>query len=181
MMGALGNILFLISYLIGPIAPNVALDFSLLAILLAGIYAGPRAGFITGIIAGLAPGIVLGPVGGSVIGLIAIPIGKSLTGLTIGLLAAHLKLNQKPRKSILSIPLTLLSYIPEGIFTYVYLAAFLPVFFAGSAPPSVIVPTIMIKAIIEVIIMSFMIAAIIDNRAVNNFITTYFNKTATKN
>jgi LytS/YehU family sensor histidine kinase len=181
MMGALGNALFIISSLMGQIAPNVALDFSLLTILLAGIYAGPKAGFATGLIAGIAPGISLGLIGGAAIGLIAIPIGKGLTGLTIGLLATHFKLHNNPRKSLLSIPLTLLSYIPEGIYTYTYLTLLVPTFFPASATPAFIVPMIMIKAVAEVIIMSFMIAAIIDNKAVNNFITTYFNPIKPKN
>jgi LytS/YehU family sensor histidine kinase len=180
MMGALGNALFLISSLMGQIAPNVALELSLLTIIMAGIYAGPKAGFATGLIAGIAPGISLGLIGGAAIGLIAIPIGKSLTGLTIGLLATHLKLHNSSRKSMLSIPLALLAYIPEGIYTYAYLAVLLPVFFSASAPPAFIVNTIMIKAAAEVILMSFMIAAIIDNKAVNNFITTYFNTTTNK-
>jgi LytS/YehU family sensor histidine kinase len=174
MMGALGNILFLITQIVGPIAPNVALDFSLLAIILVGIYAGPKAGFTTGLLAGIAPGIILGPVGGAAVGLFAIPIGKALTGLTIGLLATRIKLHYKPNKSLLSIPLTLFSYIPEGLFTIAYLTLFLPLFFTASAPPTFIVTTIMIKAIAEVVIISILIAAIIDNKAVNNFIATHF-------
>jgi thiamine transporter ThiT len=178
MMGALGNALFLISSSVGQIAPNVAIDFSLLTIILVGIYAGPKAGFTTGLIAGIAPGIMLGLIGGAAIGLIAIPIGKGLTGLTIGLLATHFKLHHKPHKSIISIPLTWAAYIPEGIFTYAYLTILLPIFFAASAPPAFIVSAIMIKAAAEVTIMSFMIAALIDNRAVNNFIESHFKKPA---
>jgi len=178
-MGALGNALFIISSLVGQIASNVALDFSLLTIIIAGIYAGPRAGLATGLIAGIAPGIQLGLIGGAAIGLLAIPIGKSFTGLTIGLLATHFKLHNNSHKSLFSIPLVLLSYIPEGLFTYAYLTMIVPMFFPASATPAFIVPIIMTKAVAEVTIMSFMIAAIIDNKAFNNFITTYFNPPTT--
>ena len=115
MMGALGNVLFAISYLTGQVAPGIALDFSLIAVLIAGFFGGPKAGLITGLIAGIVPGVMFGPAGtGGWLGLIGLPIGKGLTGLTSGLISTRLDLH-KPRKSLLGIPLTLASYIPEGL------------------------------------------------------------------
>ena len=177
MMGALGNVLCIISYLLQIIPGAVALDLSLLAVFMAGIYAGPKSGFITGLIAGIVPGIMFGPLGtGGVVALIALPIGKGLTGLTIGLLVTRFKLHKNPRKSLLSIPLIALSYIPEGIFTCVYFTLLLPLFLNSTVASSIVL-IIMIKAIVEVILMSFIIAALVDNKAVNNFITTHFNTT----
>jgi thiamine transporter ThiT len=184
-MGALGSALFLVSYSIGQIVPGIiALDLSLLAVFIAGIYAGPKAGFITGLIAGIIPGIMFGPLGtGGALGLIALPLGKSFTGLTIGLLATiiHHKDN-KVHKAIIGIPLIFSAYIPEGIFTYTYFTALLPLFLNSAPLASAIVYTIMTKAIIEVAIMSIIIAVLLYSKAVNNFIGAYFHKTnSTKN
>ncbi len=179
MMGALGNGLFVISYAIGQIAPGVAIDLSLLAVLIAGIYAGPKAGFATGLIAGIIPGIMFGPAGtGGILGLLALPFGKGLTGLTVGLLATGLNLQNRPLKALIGIPVTLLSYIPEGIFTYAYFTTLLPFFIPeNSIVPDFIVSGIMIKAVIEVVIMSGIIAVLLRSKAFNDFIAAYFCKT----
>jgi len=176
MMGALGNGLFVISYAIGQIAPGVAIDLSLLAVLIAGIYGGPKAGFATGLIAGIIPGIMFGPAGtGGVLGLIALPFGKGLTGLTVGLFATGLNLSSKRLKALIVTPVTLLAYIPEGIFTYAYFSALLPYFF-NQFIPDFIVSGIMIKAVIEVAIMGFIMAALLSNKGFNNFVSAYFCK-----
>ena len=81
MMGALGTALFAISYYVAPIAPSLAFDFSLIGVLVAGYYGGPKLGFLTGLIAGILPGIMFGPLGsGGVFGLIGLPIGQSSHG-----------------------------------------------------------------------------------------------------
>lgn len=176
MMGALGNALFVVSYALGQIAPGVAIDLSLLVVFIAGIYAGPKAGFATGLIAGIIPGIMFGPAGtGGILGLIALPLGKGLTGLTVGLLASGLTLQNRQLKALIGIPIVLISYIPEGIFTYAYFRALLPAFFgAESAVPEFIVSGIMIKAVIEVVIMSFIIAALLSNKAFSKFMANHF-------
>jgi riboflavin transporter FmnP len=174
MMGALGNVLFVISYLTGQIAPGVAFDFSLIAVLIAGFFAGPKAGFITGLIAGIVPGIMYGPAGNAgILGLIGLPLGKSFTGLTSGLLSNGIKLDQKPRKALLAIPLTLASYIPEGLFTYAYFTSLLPLFTASAPLAEAIVSAIMIKAVVEVVIMSFIIAALLGNKGFNDFVRNF--------
>jgi hypothetical protein len=182
-MGALGSCLFLISQ-IGQIIPGaVAIDLSILAVFIAGIYAGPKSGFFTGLIAGILPGILFGPMGtGGALGLIALPIGKSFTGLTIGLLATGFKIHsidKKAHKAILGIPITLLAYIPEGVFTCFYFLALLPLFLDITIANAIVV-TIMTKAVIEVVAMSIIIAILLYNKSLNKFITTYFN-TTTKN
>ena len=180
MMGALGNVLFAISYFAGPIAPGIALDFSLIAVLIAGFFAGPMAGLSTGVIAGILPGIMFGPVGtGGWLGLIGLPLGKALTGITAGLIAKSLNLQQKQRSSILGVPLTLIAYIPEAIFTYAYFAFLLPFFIPTQILGNAIIATIMIKAVGEVAIMGFIIAALLGNKGFNDFIKAFFCKPQT--
>jgi hypothetical protein len=181
MMSALGSCLFLISYVLGQIIPGiVAIDFSLLAVFIVGIYAGPKAGFATGLIVGILPGIMFGPMGtGGVLGLVALPLGKSFTGLTVGLLDRGFRLNSidnKLRKAILGIPATLLAYIPEGLFTCAYFTLLLPLIL-NSVIANAIVITIMTKAVAEVVLMSVIIAILLYNKGVSNFISAYFNKT----
>jgi riboflavin transporter FmnP len=175
MMAALGNVLFAISYYTGPIAPGIALDFSLIAALIAGFYGGPTLGFVTGLLSGALPGIMFGPLGsGSWLGLIGLPIGKALSGLAAGLIAKSLSLGQKPRSSLLGIPATLLAYVPEAIFTYAYFAFLMPLFLASEVGTAFII-AVLVKATGEVIIMSVIIAALMGNKGFNDFVRTFFS------
>jgi riboflavin transporter FmnP len=174
MMGALGNVLFLLSYVIGQIAPGVAFDFSLIGVFIAGLYGGPAVGLTAGAIAGILPGIMFGPLGtGGVLGLVGLPIGKALTGLTIGLLGQGLNIHQRSHTSIITIPTIIASYIPEGIFTYFYFSNLLLLFLNQQVGTAFIL-TILAKAVVEVIIMSLIIAALIGNRGFNEFIGAHF-------
>jgi riboflavin transporter FmnP len=176
MMGALGNVLFLISFYGVQIAQGVALDLSLIGVFIAGFYGGPLAGLATGLIAGILPGVMFGPLGnGGVLGLIGLPLGKALTGLTTGLLMKGLKLHQRTHQSLITIPLTLLAYIPEAIFTYAYFSFLLPFFLGGILPFTVIV-TILIKATVEVTVMSIIMAALIGNKGFKDFVTAHFTR-----
>jgi riboflavin transporter FmnP len=177
MMGALGNVLFAISYYFGPISPGIALDFSLIAVFIAGFFGGPKLGFATGIIAGVLPGILFGPAGsGGWLGLIGLPLGKALTGLTSGLIAKGIDL-QKPRKSLLGIPLAIAAYIPEGIFTYAYFSFLLPLFYPTSyVLGTAVIFAILAKAFVEVTIMGFVLAALLGNKGFKDFITAFFGK-----
>ncbi len=176
MMAALGNVLFAISFYLGPIAPGIALDFSLIAALIAGFYGGPTLGFVTGLLAGAFPGIMFGPLGtSSWLGLVGLPVGKALSGLTAGLIAKILRLGQKPRSSLLGIPATLLAYVPEGIFTYAYFSVLFPLFLGGAVSSAFII-TVLIKATGEVIIMSVIMAALMGNKGFNDFVRTFFSK-----
>jgi hypothetical protein len=176
MMGALGNVLFIVSFYTGPITQGVALDFSLIGVFIAALYGGPAVGLTAGIIAGVLPGIMFGPMGGGgVLGLIGLPLGKALTGLTTGLLAKGLNLHQRKHASLITVPITLIAYVPEAIFTYAYFIYLLPLFLNQEWGAAVIV-TVMIKATIEVIIMSVLMAAIVGNTGFNNFIKAHFTK-----
>ena len=174
MMGALGNVLFIISYYTGQIAPGIALDLSLIGVFIAGFYGGPITGLIAGLIAGILPGVMFGPLGtGGVVGLIGLPVGKALTGLTTGILTKGLKLHQRNHESLKTVPVTLLAYVPEGIFTYAYFSFLLPFFLQGILPTAVIF-TILLKAVVEVIVMSVILAALVGNTGFKNFITAHF-------
>ncbi len=175
MMGALGNVLFSISYYAGQLAPGVALDFSLLPALIAGFYGGPLIGFMAGIFVGILPGIMFGPMGmGSWLGLIGLPLGKSLTGLTAGILAKSLNLGQNRHSSLLTIPATFLAYVPECIYTYAYFEWLLP-FFVGGGGAIIFIYYILPKALAEVIIMSFLMAALIGNKGFNEVLISYIS------
>jgi len=184
MMGAIGSCLFLISYTLGPIIPGVvALDLSLLAVFIAGIYAGPRVGFVTGLIVGLLPGLMFGPMGtGGALGLVALPLGKSFTGLTAGLLASGFNISGisgKLRKAVMGVPTVLLAYIPEGLFTCAYFLVLLPLFL-NSTIANAIVITVMSKAVAEVVVMSIIMAVLLYNKSISNFMAAYFNNPSKK-
>jgi LytS/YehU family sensor histidine kinase len=174
MMGALGNVLFIISSLAGNISSEIALDFSLIAALIAGFYGGPTVGFASGILAGLLPGIRFGPMGGGAwLGLIGLPLGKALTGLAAGLISKGVKLGEKPRSSLFGIPATLLAYVPEAIFTYAYFSYLMPLFIGQTFGTAVII-AVLLKATAEVIIMSVIISALLGNKGFNDFVGTHF-------
>ena len=173
-MGILGNILFAVSNYAGTIIPGVALDFSLIAVYIAGFFGGPTIGFISGLFAGIFPGIIFGPLGmGSWLGLFGLPLGKAITGLSAGLISKGLHLNKKDN-SIPLIPVTLLSYIPEGIYTYAYFAFLMPFFLGSEALGSVFIIYILPKAIVEVTIISFLMAALQGNTGFKDFVSNYF-------
>ena len=176
MMGALGNVLFLISYYLGQLAPlpkGVALDLSLIPTFISALYGGPLAGFVTGLFVGVLPGIFFGPLGsGSWLGLIALPVGKALTGLTAGLFYKGLDINDRSHRSILTIPLVLVSYIPECLFTAVYFANLLPYFIGGGGIGILIF--VLPKAWAEIIFMSFLMGALVGNQGFSNFVNNFF-------
>lgn len=177
MMGALGNVLFVISYYAGNLAPGIALDFSLIAAFIAGFYGGPLIGLVSGLFVGIMPGIMFGPLGmGAWLGLIGLPIGKALTGLTAGVISKSVGLSHRPHSSTLTVPATLLAYVPEGIYTYAYFAYLMPFFLETTGGAATFFSFILPKAIGEVIIMSVLMAALTGNSGFNNFLNTFFKK-----
>lgn len=180
MMGALGGALFAISYTVGQFAPGIALDLSLIAVVIAGFYGGPTVGFTAGLIAGVLPGIMFGPLGfGGAVGLIGLPLGKGLSGMTAGFLARAFKLGQKnhsPYSPLLGIPATFLSYIPEGLFTYAYFILIM----GGLSGGNVYIFTILPKALGEITVASIIVTALLYHKGFNSFIRAHFTKTPTK-
>jgi hypothetical protein len=170
MMGSLGAALFAISYSVAPIAPSLAFDFSLIGVLVAGYYGGPKIGFLTGLIAGILPGIMFGPLGtGGVFGLLGLPFGKALTGMTAGFISSGIKFNQTNRSSILAFPSTFLAYIPESLFTWGYF-----VFLLGTVVGTSVFLTILTKALIEIGIMGLVMVALIRNKGFTCYVRAHF-------
>ncbi|RLI29628.1 hypothetical protein DRO50_01175 [Candidatus Bathyarchaeota archaeon] len=172
LMSTLGNALFAVSFYAGPIAPGVALDFSLLPTFIAGIYGGPFVGLVTGLLAGLLPGVFFGPLGhGAWLGLIGLPLGKGLTGLTSGLISKSLNLKAARHSSLLTVPVVLVSYIPECLFTVAYFVFLMP-FFLGSGGPFLL-GVVLPKAWGEVILMSVIMGALVGNHGFTSFVAKY--------
>ncbi len=169
MMGALGTALFLISYYMAPIAASLAFDLSLIGVLVAGYYGGPKIGFLTGLIAGILPGIMFGPLGtGGVLGLIGLPVGKALTGLTAGFLSSTIKFGQS-RPAALAIPATFIAYIPEALFTWGYFVILL-----GTIVGTTVFTTVLAKGLIEIAIMSIIIMALLRNNGFSCYVRSHF-------
>jgi riboflavin transporter FmnP len=172
-MGALGNILFLISQSILQISPEVRPDFSLIAAFIAAFYGGPIIGFVTGLFVGIFPGIFFGPLGsGAWLGLLGLPIGKALTGLTAGLITKGLRLDEKQHYSLLAIPTVLTAYVPECLFTIAYFAYLMPYFLVKEG--AWLLPFVLPKAWAEIIIMSVLMAALVGNIGFNSFVNKFF-------
>ena len=178
-MIALGNVLFVISFYLGPITHGVALDLSLIPVFVVALYGGPAVGFLTGLFVGILPGIYFGPFGtGSWLGLIGLPIGKSLTGFTAGLLYRILDGDHRHRKSILTVPLVLVSYIPEFIFTVAYFVSLLPYFYGSGGIG--ILAFVLPKAWAEIVFMSLLMAALVGNNGFSIFIANFFARYKTE-
>lgn len=173
MMGALGNVLFLLSSYAGPVAPGVAFDFSLATTFIAAFYGGPLIGFVTGLFVGVFPGIYFGPLGNSSwLGLIGLPIGKSLTGLSSGFLAKKLNLQKSAHNSLLTVPAVLFSYIPECLFTIAYFVSLMPYFIGGGGAGTLVF--VLPKAWIEILVISILMAALVGNNGFASFIDKFF-------
>ncbi len=176
MMGALGSAFFAISYYFGPLAPGINLDFSLVAVFIAGFFGGPIVGAFSGLVAGILPGIMFGPLGmGGALGLVGLPLGKALSGLTSGVIGKGLKFGtEKQRRSILGIPASFASYVPEALFTIGYFAVLAQFnLFAGA---TTYLAFILPKALVELTITSVIMAALIGNNGFCTFTSIFTRK-----
>ncbi len=171
MMGALGSAFFAVSFYFGPVAPGVNLDFSLAAVFIAGFFGGPILGAFSGLIAGVLPGIMFGPLGmGGALGLIGLPLGKALSGLTSGIIGKGLGLGtEKQRSSVLGIPASFASYVPEAVFTIGYFI----VLQGTVVGPATYFIYILPKALVELTIISVIMAALIGNNGFCTFTSIF--------
>jgi len=173
-MAVLGNTLSMLSIGLAN-AGQIGLDLSHIATFIAAVYGGPYIGLLTGFLSGIFPGLYFGPMGGLAwLGLIGLPIGKALTGLTTGVLCKLLKLNQRDHSSILVVPLVLIGYIPECLFTVFFFLTLVPYFFGWASVGMLI--TILIKAWIEIGVMSVFMGALTGNSGFNTLITKVFTR-----
>jgi LytS/YehU family sensor histidine kinase len=183
-MSALGLLLSAISINIAPIFSAVgqggaALDFSHIATFIAAIYGGPFLGAIVGFLGGIYAGYYFGFVMGSLglLSLIGLPLGKALTGLVTGFLYRKLRISESSRPSMLTVPIVLMSYIPECIYTIIYFYYLVPYFYGFSM--AFMIPIVISKAWVEITIMSFLMGALAGNKGFNNFVSSAFTKTYT--
>jgi len=152
-MGALGNVLALLSLFIAPIHPQVALDLSHIGTFIAAMYCGSGWGFVTGAIVALAPFYKFGIAGwyGPLLGLAIIP-GKAITGLSFGLLVKRFR----------PFPSVILGFVPEFIFTYVFLK-YVTIYFLPNLAAfmtDAVIFSILTKAWFEIFVMAFIVEAI---------------------
>jgi len=178
-MSALGLLLSAISLNAAPLLSAVgqsgaALDLSHIATFMAAIFGGPYVGaivgFLSGIYAGYYFGYVLGTLG--VLSLVGVPFGKALTGLTAGFLYKKLKINSSSRSSTIAVPITLISYIPECIYTIFYFL-YIVLYVYGSAM-SFMISIVIPKAWIEIAVMSILMGALAGNVGFKEFILRFF-------
>jgi LytS/YehU family sensor histidine kinase len=168
-MAVLGNTLSMLSIGLAN-AGQIGLDLSHIATFIAAVYGGPYVGCLTGLLSGLFSGVYFGSMGGFAwLGLIGLPLGKALTGLTTGALCQLLKVNQRSRPSILVVSLVLIGYIPECLFTAFFFLALVPHFFGWASVGMLI--TILVKAWIEVGVMSIFMGVLTGNAGFNTLIT----------
>jgi len=175
MMGTLGNILFLFSQYMFNLG-QVTLDLSHLGTFIVAMYGGAIPGLVTGLIVGFGPGYYYGYGGHlGLLGVIGLPIGKALTGFTVGLLAEIVLPKMKKWKSIITVLLIMLGYIPECLFTILFFKILVPVFlpFVAQILATFLIP-ILIKAWLEIILMSILMGALVGNKGFSDFVRQNF-------
>jgi LytS/YehU family sensor histidine kinase len=185
LMGALGNVMFIVSQTIFK-ASQIALDLSHIGTFVAAVYGGPWIGFLTGLIVGIGPGLNFGYFGGTLglLGVIGLPVGKALTGLTVGYVTRFFKLENTKRSAWKISLTTLIGYVPESIFTVFYfewlvvvllpdVAASFTLYF-GSI--HLLVLSILAKAWVEIALLSIFMGTLVGNSGFNDFVTRVFTK-----
>jgi hypothetical protein len=172
-MAVLGNLLSLIPIGLTRVG-QVGFDLSLVTTLVVAVYGGPVLGFLTGLLGGVGAGVMFGPLGQlSWLGLVCLPIGKSLTGLTAGLLFRGLGITKRAHASAFSVPTVLVSYVPEFLFTVFFFLSLIPYFFGWVS--ILLVIQIGVKAWMELAVMSLLVGALVGNSGFSKFMLAYFS------
>lgn len=152
-MGALGNVLALLTVSIPTPISQVAPDLSHVATMIVALYSGPLLGGITGAMVSIVPFYRFGITGwfGPLVGFLIIPL-KSLTGVTAGFLGKRLRPSYA----------TLLGYVPESILTYFYFVLIVPFFLPNVAPyiTQGFVALVLTKAWLELGIIAVLMEAV---------------------
>lgn len=185
MMSALGTVLSLISLNVAPLLSAVgqggaALDLSHIATFVAAFFGGPYigalVGFLSGIYAGYYFGYVLGTLG--LLSVIGVPIGKAMTGLLAGFLYRKLGLSNGSRRSAWALPMTMMAYIPESIYTVLYFLFVVQLI--GIPAMAFMIPLVIPKGWIEILVMSLLMGALAGNNGFRDFIGRIFYFQANK-
>ncbi len=183
MMSALGTVISGITLHMAPLSVVIpghggaALDLSHLATFIAAIFGGPYVGALVGFLSGIYAGYYFGYIMGSlgVLSLISVPIGKALTGLTAGFLYKKLRISNSPRSSTLTVPIILVSYIPECLFTITYFL-YIILYVYGYAM-AFMIPIVIPKAWIEIALMSLLMSALAGNTGFKEFALRFLQPT----
>jgi hypothetical protein len=125
--------------------------------------------------------------GGSLglLGVIGLPVGKALTGLTVGYLARVFKIGSTKYSSGKMIFATLIGYVPECIFTAFYFESLVVILLPDVAALFVsifgsinaLVGSILLKAWVEMALLSIFMGALVGNNSFNNFVNAFLTKT----
>lgn len=181
-MSALGNVLSFISIKVSPIIPSIplgpisvslALDLSHVTTFIAALFGGPALGGLTGAIGGLVAAYEFGFSKGNLITGFGLPVGKALTGVTAGLVMRAFGLLDGRR--LLTVPSTVISYVPEALFTaFLFIVVFPPVFGLPLWLANLIAAQIIAKAFFEMVVMGLIIAALLGNRGFTEYVKGFF-------
>jgi len=169
LMAALGNVLSFISLQLSPIVPSIplgpinfslALDLSHLATFAAALVGGPVVGGLTGLVGGFVAAFQFGFSQGNIITGIALPLGKAMTGVVAGIIFQ--RINGDGWKTPL---VTVVSYIPEAIFTAVIFVYLYPIFYGlPTAVALIIALQIIVKAFVEMLLIGAVLKYISENK-----------------
>ena len=175
-MAALGNVLSFLTTQLVPLAPNIpigpisvslAFDISHLSTFIAAIFGGPIVGGVTGAIGGLVAAFEFGFSKGNIVTGIGLPLGKAMTGLAAGILFNRYKL----QSLIVSVGLTVTSYIPEAILTILLFRYLLPSLMGLPIGIATLIGFhIIVKAFFEMIILGIIILIIIRNQGFQGYL-----------
>jgi len=182
MMAALGNVLSFISIKLAPLVPSIplgppsfslALALSHLSTFIAALFGGPVGGGRTALI---GCSVAAGEVGfsqGTFIPGFGLPVGKALTGITAGLLMRRLGVGDKRGMMVVS---TVVSYIPEGIVTYLIFMYLFPLFIPNSVFwVAALTVQVLVKAVIEMVVMGILLSAMLGNQGFTQYVRGSFS------
>jgi len=185
-MGTLGNVISWLSIMFAPFLPTVsfgpysvsiALDLSHITTFISALYGGPVIGGLTGIIGGLVAANEFGFSKGNMITGFALPLGKALTGVVAGIVMVAMGLRDENHHQLRFISSTLISYIPEAVYTvFIFLAVF-PIIFG--TPIFVLYPIIvgiLIKAFVEMVVEGVLLLSLANNQGFTTMVKSFFIK-----
>ncbi len=178
MTAALDNVLSFIPIGLTRVG-QVGFDLSHIATFIAAIFGGPLVGGLVGFAGGIVAGINFGPMGWlSWLGLIGLPLGKALTGFTAGAFFKLFKIDDKAHSSLLTIPAVVIGYIPEFLFTVFFFIVLVPYFFGWL--DIVLLVSIAVKAWMEMVVMSVLLAALVGNTGFSAFMVNFLKSHKTQ-
>jgi riboflavin transporter FmnP len=178
MMAALGNVLSFISMQLSPLIPSIplgpinfslALDLSHLATFTAALLGGPVIGGLTGLVGGFVAAFQFGFSQGNIITGIGLPLGKAVTGIVAGIIMKRIK-----DGGWRLIAATVISYIPEAVFTAVIFIVLYPIYYG--LPVSVaelITLQIIVKAFVEMVILGVLLKYISGSKPFRNITRSF--------